>query len=99
MEVMGLTYLTDSGYHARIAARTWEVSIMTLDEAIMHCEEVADRCFVTDCDETCESEHRQLAEWLKELKIFRERSRIPTALYNRVVSSEILRKHRMDYND
>lgn len=32
---------------------------MTLDEAIKHCEEVAE-------------EHRQLAEWLRELKAYRE---------------------------
>ena len=40
---------------------------MTLDEAIRHCEEVADNCAVTEC----EMEHRQLAEWLKELKLRR----------------------------
>ena len=39
---------------------------MTLDEAIRHCEDVAnDRC---GCAEDCVSEHRQLAEWLKELQ-------------------------------
>lgn len=39
---------------------------MTLDEAIKHCEDVAeDRC---GCAEDCAEEHRQLAEWLKELK-------------------------------
>lgn len=39
---------------------------MTLDEAIRHCEDVAeDRC---GCAEDCVEEHRQLAEWLKELK-------------------------------
>ena len=38
-------------------------SKMTIDEAIKHCEEVADR----KCDE-CGAEHRQLAEWLRELK-------------------------------
>ena len=37
---------------------------MTLDEAIRHCEEVADNCAVTEC----EMQHRQLAKWLKELK-------------------------------
>lgn len=42
--------------------------MMTLDEAIRHCEEVVDRCAVTDGDLKCEMEHRQLAEWLKELK-------------------------------
>lgn len=46
---------------------------MTLDEAIIHTEEVAERCAVTDGDIKCESEHRQLAEWLKELKAYRER--------------------------
>ena len=34
---------------------------MTLDEAIIHCEEVAERCAVTDGDRNCEREHRQLA--------------------------------------
>jgi len=43
---------------------------MTLDEAIKHCEDVAeDRC---GCAEDCVNEHRQLAEWLKELKAYRE---------------------------
>lgn len=42
--------------------------MMTLDEAIIHCEEVSDRCAMTDGDLNCEREHRQLAEWLKLLK-------------------------------
>lgn len=43
---------------------------MTLEEAIKHCEDVAeDRC---GCAEDCVNEHRQLAEWLKELKAYRE---------------------------
>ena len=41
---------------------------MTLEEAIIHAEEVVDRCEVTDGDRACAAEHRQLAEWLKELK-------------------------------
>jgi hypothetical protein len=41
----------------------WTPKKMTLDEAIKHCEEVAD----SKCDE-CGAEHRQLAEWLRELK-------------------------------
>ena len=41
---------------------------MTLEEAIIHAEEVVDRCEVTDGDRACAEEHRQLAEWLKELK-------------------------------
>jgi len=51
---------------------------MTLDEAIKHCNEVAERLeskngyAYTDvtCEE-CAKEHRQLAEWLKELKHLR----------------------------
>ena len=45
---------------------------MTLDEAIQHCEEVADTPCFTDEEARCYSEHRQLAEWLKELKAYRE---------------------------
>jgi hypothetical protein len=41
---------------------------MILDEAIIHAEEVADRCEITDGDCKCAAEHRQLAEWLKKLK-------------------------------
>ena len=35
---------------------------MTLEEAIKHAEEKA------DCNSACANEHKQLAEWLKELK-------------------------------
>lgn len=60
---------------------------MTLDEAIIHAEEVASKCeFETDwgmgnhfIDRTgvadvieCGKEHRQLAEWLKELKAIKQ---------------------------
>lgn len=60
---------------------------MTLDEAIKHCEEVADVCednaskydltddfesYMASKDEECAKEHRQIAEWLRELKIYRE---------------------------
>lgn len=58
---------------------------MTLDEAIIHCEEVAETkkqesidAETQGCDryalkcEKCASEHRQLAEWLKELKRYKE---------------------------
>ena len=40
---------------------------MTLDEAIAHCEEKAKTC------NACGLEHKQLAEWLKELKSAREK--------------------------
>ena len=39
---------------------------MTIDEAIRHCDEIA-----AGCGE-CADEHRQLAEWLRELKRLRE---------------------------
>ena len=49
---------------------------MTLDEAIKHCEEVAEKycekveegLTADDFCDSCASEHRQLAEWLRELK-------------------------------
>lgn len=66
---------------------------MTLDEAIKHCEEVAEElrnvdmgeldalyCGDTECIEArkndcieCAREHKQLAEWLKELRVFKSR--------------------------
>ena len=67
---------------------------MTLDEAIIHCEEVAEEQdmkagFETDnqtyimsemerkkCRE-CATEHRQLAEWLKELREYKQQN-VPT---------------------
>lgn len=39
---------------------------MTLDEAIEHCEEKAKGC------DSCSKEHKQLANWLRELKVFRK---------------------------
>lgn len=39
---------------------------MTLDEAILHCEEV-----MTKCTGQCYTDHAQLASWLRELKAFR----------------------------
>lgn len=39
---------------------------MTLDEAIKHCEDKSAGC------SECADEHRQLAEWLKELKSLRQ---------------------------
>lgn len=54
---------------------------MTLDEAIKHAKEVAEEHTkynryggFESCDE-CANEHRQLAEWLKELKQLREQVR------------------------
>jgi inactivated superfamily I helicase len=58
---------------------------MTLEEAIKHCEEVyerkikdAERHYDAESFEEskeciwCAEEHRQLAEWLKELEVYRE---------------------------
>lgn len=52
---------------------------MTIKEAIKHCEEVALR----DCSE-CALEHRQLAEWLRELRQLK------------IISSKIERRITMD---
>lgn len=48
--------------------------MMTLDETIKHCNEVADGalCKGTVNHKSCGEEHRQLAEWLEELKSLRE---------------------------
>lgn len=48
--------------------------MMDLDSAIQHCEEVADTPCFTDEEAKCYSEHRQLAEWLKELKELKEKA-------------------------
>lgn len=55
---------------------------MTIDEAIKHAEEVAERLensrkrdWMCEDDERCAKEHRQLAEWLKELKVYWKRER------------------------
>jgi hypothetical protein len=45
---------------------------MTIDEAIEHCEKVANGMTEQGKCAECAAEHRQLAEWLKELKNARE---------------------------
>ena len=59
---------------------------LTLDEAIIHCEEVAEinQAIADNTDddnwmdiaqcEKCAAEHNQLAGWLKELKRYREKN-------------------------
>lgn len=68
---------------------------MTLDEAIQHCEEVAtkmecesmcvEEAYQTakqaDC-EKCAEEHRQLAEWLKELKGYKDKNEPKLVIYS-----------------
>lgn len=66
---------------------------MTIDEAIRHCEEVAEEkeqeakeahvLSGMDCME-CAKEHRQLAKWLKELKAFRSGINCSTCKYREV---------------
>jgi len=46
--------------------------MMTLDEAIKHCNEVAKAIATSGCEE-CAKEHKQLADWLTELKTYREK--------------------------
>ena len=60
---------------------------MTLEEAIKHCEDVAeDRC---GCAEDCVNEHRQLAEWLKELKAYREANTPQTETQTEIQNSNL----------
>lgn len=47
------------------------MSLMTLDEAIQHCRDKE------NCSQ-CGQEHKQLREWLEELKDLRTRYNIPT---------------------
>ena len=78
--------LTETSSNRKKGVRTMS---MTLEEAIIHTEEVADRCAVTDGNRQCEAEHKQLAAWLRELQ---ERRKEP----------EIIRcaecKHRFTHN-
>ena len=48
-----------------------KLSEMTIEEAIRHAEEVAQR----KCDE-CGSQHQQLANWLKELVVLRSKLKV-----------------------
>ena len=71
-------------------------TLMTLDETIKHCEEVAEKfdtelnlinCGISNesCDDCLQyaKDHRQLAEWLRELKMYREDTRFAD-LYERI---------------
>ena len=54
---------------------------MTIDEAIKHAEEVADYDCYNEKQLKCAEEHRQLAEWLKELKNFKEKDEAKVVRY------------------
>jgi len=60
---------------------------MTLDEAIAHAEDVADRC-----DTSCGKEHRQLADWLKELRDLK-RQHVGNAAAMREALEELVNHH------
>lgn len=51
---------------------------MTLDEAIQHCEEKA------KCGDACGQEHKQLADWLKELRQAREELERKTRIMDKI---------------
>lgn len=66
----------------KVTVNKAEVEKMTLDEAIKHAEEVAllneNTCKLKPnldlkMHRECAEEHRQLAEWLKELRVFKSR--------------------------
>lgn len=57
---------------------------MTLEEAIKHCEEKA----CAEENEECAKEHRQLRDWLIELKSFRLKASEEDALKRRVSALE-----------
>ena len=77
---------------------------MTIDEAIAHAREVSaiqrnnDKLnktlgvispyYKTDCIK-CAEEHEQLAEWLEELKMYRENERTLDNAYNNVYNKDI----------
>jgi isocitrate dehydrogenase kinase/phosphatase len=77
---------------------------MTLDEAIKHCEEVAESkrkqvengdwekgsLTERDCLE-CADEHKQLAEWLKELKQLREQQTCKEDINRQVVKEQMIK--------
>ena len=78
---------------------------MTIDEAIKHCEEVATEkednarwkltpTFQDECIK-CAAEHRQLAEWLTELKDLREENKVLTSECDRLIKEkgELLKQH------
>lgn len=72
---------------------------MTIDEAIKHCEEVAEEkkkeaCNLYDVknyEESkdciwCAEEHRQLAEWLRELKYYKNRQDLIDKSWQELIS-------------
>ncbi len=68
--------------------------MMNIDEAIKHLEEsLADQSHDWGCEE-CKGEHKQLLEWLRELKDLREENKILTHECDRLIKEkgELLKK-------
>ena len=74
---------------------------MTLEEAIRHCEEVAKSCQLKAYDierddykdlEECAAEHRQLVEWLRELKRLRAQNPCDDAVSREAVYEAMVEK-------
>ena len=70
---------------------------MTIDEAISHAEEVAEKneCKMTSDDgytdvnmKQCAADHRQLAEWLMKLKDLREENKVLTSECDRLIKEK-----------
>ena len=67
---------------------------MTLDEAIQNCEEKS------QCGTDCGIEHKQLAEWLKELKTLREEYEIKCLILDNVPTDIVADiEEELGYND
>lgn len=78
----------DAKYYFReseVEAVIEKKAIMTLNEAIEHCEEKID---CTDCG----MQHKQLAEWLKELTVLRERVSVDQCILHLRRNGYIVRK-------
>lgn len=67
--------------------------LMTLDEAIAHCYEVAGGC------DACAAEHLQLAHWLEELKHLRKESVRLSKMISGLAEIERTMKLNQDYLD
>lgn len=69
---------------------------MTLDEAILHAEEVAKNN--STCEE-CRMQHKQLAEWLRELKKYKEGETIKKVETKRLIKKRALNDNQISIGD
>ena len=72
---------------------------MTIEEAIAHAQQAADTR--TDLCDKCRDEHRQLAEWFKELKDLREENKVLMQECDRLIKEkgELLKSMNRRVND